>query len=151
MNTREFTDHFFNGEFAKRNLFSHMQIGIPLPILHKEGLGTRLLFHKMSCTEDRICLSAPRFEVCAVYPSGRIYRFSEFDVPSFKTEEIIIPKKKTVRFKTMFEQCFSACDDVFAFYDLHGKVTSIVLKKYYELVGKYAEDFGIEEWYGGLV
>lgn len=150
MSTRQITEQFLKSEFASKNLYSRLQIGLPLPVLYKDRLGLYFLFHKLHCTADEITISSPKFEVCLIYPSSRIVRYAELGDSAYKPSIISIPAKNVKKLKNVYESCFFACDEVLTFYDVHRKITPIVLKKYYECIEKYASDIGVERWYGGL-
>lgn len=150
MSIIEFVDEFLNSDFAKRNLYTHMQMGFPMPVKYREGIAIRFFFHKLVCTREQIILSEPRFEIVLSYPSGRIVFFSEINNKKYSTSEAAIPEKKAERLLYSFERIYDACDDAVDFYNEYHKATGIVYKKYYESLEKVAEDIGLSDWYGGL-
>ena len=149
MDARQFTDQFIKSDFASKNLFSHLQMGIPLPMLRHDELCLKLLFHKMRCGEDGIVLSAPRFEVCLAYPSGRIVRFLEIEDAESQTNEVQVPQKKLRSFQNFYERSFSACDEILSFYEQHRSVTDILFRRYHSHVAELAAGIGMAQWYGG--
>ena len=148
MQTRQIIEDFLAGDFARKNIFSHLQAGIPFPFLYKDGIGLRFWFHRLCCTADGITLSSPVFEVRFTYPSGRIIYFSETDA-AFQPHEIKIPKNNMRLFKSVYTRCYSACDEVLDFFDAHHTLTPTALKEYYRCVDKNTPDIGIDKWYGG--
>lgn len=149
MNTSQIVSNFLSSEFAVNNLFAHMQIGLPLPFLYKDGLGIRFFFHKMTADAERIGLEPPSFEVWIAYPSCRVIRFAETDRNAYRRDGISVSQNKVRAFKKVYERCFAACDEVISFADQHSKITPVVLKEYYRCVAKNAPDIGMEKWYGG--
>ena len=147
--TNEFIEAFLKSEFANRNLFSHLQAGIPIPIPYKNGFGIRLFFHRIICTSEQISFSAPKFEVCIVYPTGRIFRFTELDENSDNVEYADIPNNKANALRHFYKSCYLECDECLEFFDSHKKITPVVLNKYNDFVKKASEGTGLEIWYGG--
>lgn len=149
MDTRKFLDDFLSGDFAKKNLYSHLQMGFPQPFPYKNGLAIRILFHKFSCDKDEISFYSPSFEINLIYPSGIISKFTELE-SSDKNVVVKIPGNKVIRFKNAFEECYAACDELLNFYNTHQSVTPIVYKKYYQYLERLSDDIGFLKWYGGL-
>lgn len=149
MNTRKFTEDFLKGDFAKKNLYSHLQFGFPQPFSHKNGLAIRYLLHKFSCDKNEIIFFSPSFEIDIIYPSGIISRFVELDSID-KNNTVGFPKNKVIRLKNAFEESYATCDELLNFYNAHQFVTPIVYKKYYQQLEKISTDIGFAEWYGGL-
>lgn len=150
MKTKQIVEGFLCSEFAGNNVYLHSQAGLPQPFLHKGGLGLRLWLHGLDCTQDAIVLSAPQYEIRFVYPTVRIVFFSEIEPDAFPVSRIVLPKKKVKSFKSLYERSFSASDEVLEFFDMHHKMTSVVLKEYYQCIDKNASETGMEQWYGGL-
>lgn len=149
MNTRQMIDEFIVSDFFRNNMYSHLQAGLPLPFKYKNGLGIRFLFHKMISSSEQIILFSPSFEICLVYPSCRLIRFSEIgDID--KDITLSISKRKTIAFKNAYERCYNACDELMDFFDNHSRLTPTVLKEYYRCLEKSASDVGMDIWYGGL-
>ena len=150
MDTRQFIKSFTEGEFYGKNVFYCLQPGLPLPIRYKEGLAIALSLHKITCLQDCISMSAPKFTVNLVYPCGRITKFEELSGDCFEKQEIVIPNKKLNSFKTAIEECYLSCDEILHFYDSHNYVTNVLFKRYYEGLEKLKKDIGLETWYGGF-
>lgn len=150
MNTRKIVEDFLQSDFAVNHLFFHLQAGFPCPFVYKNTLGILLRFHPLQCSREKILLSAPAFEVCLLYPSGRVIRFSETDQTANAPDGIVIPRNKAVDYKRACERVYSACDEVLDFFESQRKVTPILLKKFDQSLKKNASEFGMDAWYGGL-
>lgn len=150
MNIKEFTDEFLRSDFAKRNIYTHLQMGYPLPVPYKNGVAIRFLFHKLSCNKEQITLSEPRFEIVLAYPSGRILYFSELDNNRYNAAEAAITKQKAAMLAYSFKQVCDNCDELLQFYNTYSRVTGIMYKKYYENLTKASSNIGLGDWYGGV-
>lgn len=150
MDIKQFTDDFLNSDFARKNLYTHMQPGFPLPVHYENGVAIRFLCHKLACTKENITLSDPKFEIVLAYPSARILHFSEISDQKYNTNEAVFSKQEMMGFAHSFEQMYNACDELLQFYDEHKKVTQIMYKKFYERLDKEASKIGFSDWYGGI-
>lgn len=150
MRTANFIDEFLHSDFAKKNLFTHLQIGFPMPLAYENGIAVRCFFHKLICTEKQITLSGPRFEIILSYPSGRIIYFSPLDDKTYHTTDVVITKKQVENLEYTFEQMYDACDEVIGFYDEYQKVTDVIYKQYYNRLEKVSKSIDMADWYGGL-
>lgn len=148
MNTRIFVDEFLNSDFAKKNLYTHLQAGYPLPIQRNNVLAIKLLFHPLICTLQQITLSEPIFEIVLEYPTARILYFSQLE-PQNNTQ-IVIPQQKVQYFANSFEQAFNNCDELLQFFETYNRITPIVFKQYYEQLNTAITDTGLAVWYGGI-
>lgn len=150
MGIKSFTDNFLQSDFVRKNLYTHLQLGFPMPVPYENGIAIRCFFHKLNCNEQQITLSQPKFEIRLAYPSGKIIYFSEVVDKKYQTPEVIITKKRADNFEYTFEQMYAACDEVIDFYSEYFKVTDVVYKKYYKHLERLSTGIGMSDWYGGL-
>ena len=147
MDLREFTEDFIRGDFARKNIYSHLHMGFPIPVVRDDGLGIELCLHKLICTDSSLTMSAPAFKAGLMYPSGRIFLFSQLETPH--GEELVLPRRMLYALKNAYDVLYSACGEIADFYLAHGRVTQVMLKRYSQLLHKTASDIGAEQWYGG--
>lgn len=143
MNIMTFTENFLQSEFAKKNLFMHIQIGIPMPFKYEDGAAVRYFLHKVTCTEDKIVFSQPIGEVVLTYPASRIIYFSLINHNSnYHVAEAVVKKNETEKFARLVDNIYNEFDKAIN--------SDANYNNYYDLLRYSSKTMDVLEWYGGL-
>ena len=148
MNAKEFINRFFNGNFAKENLYAHLCAGFPLALKYENTLALKLCLHPFCCNAEGLVFSAPKFEVIVIYPTGRIAEYKPV-ISCEREEKVMITKNQIPLFRNTLGAIYDELDEMLAFFDEHHVVPDVLLQKYAQRIGEQATEIGFESWYGG--
>lgn len=148
MRFEDFIKEFLDSEFVKSNIYSHMQIGLPIPIIYKDNLAFKFYFHKMVCTRENITFTNPKFEIILSYPHGRIIHFSELENDKNAKNELIIKKEYISDFCLAFNGSASVCNKLISSYQNNNSLYDIINISKMELL-EISSKIKFNDWYGG--